>query len=137
MRHSTKRKNVINIPSKVDFLSSFRLSYLTILNSYLADRPLRISHINQQIFAFQIKMHNVLSMQILHPKCSIHCYDESLATIYSSVQLHYDIRYLSKNIMTSVIILSTNSLYKLEQTIKTFTYSIHSKQEIVVNIFKI
>lgn len=128
MRHSTKRKNILNIPSKVDFfLSSFQLSYPTILESYLAHRPLRISHINQQIFAFQIKMHNVLSMQILHPKGSVHSYDESLTTINSSVQLHYEIKNLSKNIMTSEILLSTNSLHKLEQTIKTFTYSIHSK----------
>lgn len=77
-------------------------------SSYLAHRPLWISHIHQQIFAFQIKMYNVLSMQILHPKCRIHSYDKSLTTINSPVQLHYEL----------TLQLSKDSLDKLEQKIK-------------------
>ncbi len=52
--------------------------------NYLADRSMWIPHVDKQILTLHVKVHNVLAMQILHSKSSIHCYEQSLAAINCS-----------------------------------------------------
>lgn len=52
--------------------------------AYLTNRSVWISHINKQVVTFQIKVHNILTVKVLHSKRCIHRYKQSLTAVYSS-----------------------------------------------------
>lgn len=50
----------------------------------LADGPVRVPQVHQQVVALKVEVHNVLGVEVLHPKRGVHGDQDALATVHGA-----------------------------------------------------